>query len=144
METATSERVPEPSREGSPSLIESFLSTIPIDDPSFREAESAAGSIIVLDDAGDQVAVPTSRPQRANTTQLDYSYPDYEQLMNAVAARNPSRNPSRKRKRQKNTDRLSLESILVRSFQTDYWYSLRLTLARINFPKVFEIRVKRG
>ncbi|KAF3407222.1 hypothetical protein DPV78_000153, partial [Talaromyces pinophilus] len=40
---------------------------------------------------------PTSRPRRANRRQLDYSYPDYENLMTAVAARNPSR----KRKRQK-------------------------------------------
>jgi hypothetical protein len=115
---ATAERGPglaleaglEPSHEESQAVMESPPSTIPLDEPLFRDAEHAE-SVIVLDDDNDPAVAPSSRPRRANITRLDYSYPDYEQLMKGAAARNPSR----KRKRQK-SDISSDEVVLVRSF----------------------------
>jgi hypothetical protein len=121
-------------------FMDSPPSTLSLDESLFCNTENAAESIIVLDDDDDQAQASTSRPRRANRRQLDYSYPDYEHLMNAVAARNPSR----KRKRQKDSDALSLECTLVCIFRTCYLYSLWLTLARIDFHKMFEIKVKRG
>ncbi|OKL55247.1 hypothetical protein UA08_09473 [Talaromyces atroroseus] len=108
METIQPSSPGEPSHEGSQNPMDSPPSTIPLDEPQFRDTESTAGSIIVLDDDDDQTAASTSRPRRANKRPLDYSYRDYEQLMEAVAARNPPR----RRKRQKNADTLSLESTL--------------------------------
>lgn len=89
---------------------------------------------IVRDDDDDLVPAQTSRPQH------DDSYPVYEQLLKAIAARNPSR----VQKRRKGTNTLSLQSVLVRVFRIYYLYSFRLTLTRINGPKVFEIRVNGG
>ncbi|EED17285.1 hypothetical protein TSTA_111290 [Talaromyces stipitatus ATCC 10500] len=98
----------EPSHQGTQTFMDSPPSTLSLDESLLCNTENAAESIIVLDDDDEQAQATTSRPRRANRRQLDYSYPDYEHLMNAVAARNPSR----KRKRQKDSDALSLESIL--------------------------------
>jgi hypothetical protein len=99
----------EPFHQGEIS-IDSPSSTLPLDESLSWDTENAAEAIIVLDDDDDdQAADPTSRPRRANRRQLDYSYPDYQNLMKAVAAHNPSR----KRKRQKSTDAPSHESISV-------------------------------
>lgn len=124
--------------QGTQNFIDSPPSTL--DESLFCNTENAAEPITVLDDDDGQAQAPASRPQRENRRQLDYSYPDYKRLMDAVAARNPPR----KRKRQKNSDASSLESILVCMFWTCCLYSFWLTPARINFHNMFEIRVKRG
>lgn len=102
----------EPFHQGTQTFMASPPSTL-LDESLFCNPEKAAESIMVLDDDNDdQAQASTSRPRRTNRKQLDHSYPDYKRLRNAVA----TRSPSRKRKRQKNSDALSLESILVCKF----------------------------
>lgn len=90
--------------------MDSSTSTVPLDEIPFSETKGAMDlthTIIGLDyDGDDRLAPLSSRSQRAKSRRINYSYPECENIMIAVAA-----NP-RKRKRQ-NTDTLPFDPILV-------------------------------